>query len=142
MLKNTNQKLNLNEEDYSLIGIVSTSKEYKIAWVLNNTLEISLVKEKDEKINLINNESIYISHFIYKREKKYLRLMSNKILNHELKKHLISSLSDFDYLIQFSPNLFEFKSFDIINKLKSNNLIQFANFVDTKLIKEKYLLYI
>ena len=66
MLKNTNQKLNLNEEDYSLIGIVSTSKEYKIAWVLNNTLEISLVKEKDEKINLINNESIYISHFIYK----------------------------------------------------------------------------
>ncbi|MEC7857780.1 MAG: IPExxxVDY family protein, partial [Bacteroidota bacterium] len=76
MLKNTNQKLNLNEEDYSLIGIVSTSKEYKIAWVLNNTLEISLVKEKDEKINLINNESIYISHFIYKREKKYLRLIS------------------------------------------------------------------
>ena len=29
-----------------------------------------------------------------------------------------------------------------INKLKSDNLIQFANFVDTKLIKEKYLLYI
>ena len=96
----------------------------------------------DHKINLINNESIYISHFIYRRKKKYLRLISNKILNNVLKKHLISSLSDFDYLIQFSPNLFEFKSFDIINKLKSNNLIQFANFVDMKLIKEKYLLYI
>ena len=142
MSKNINQKLNLNEEDYSLIGIVSTSKEYKIAWVLNNTLEISLVKEKDEKINLINNETIYISHFVYKREKKYLRLMSNKILNSTSKSYLISSLSDFDYLIQFSPNLFEFKSFDIINNLKSNNLIQFANFVDIKMIKEKYLLYL
>ena len=138
MPKNINQKLKLNEENYSLIGIVSTCKEYKLAWILNNILDISLAKEKDEKINLINNESINISHFLYRRKKMYLRLISNKTT----KSHLIVSLSNFDYLIQFSPNLFEFSSFDIINKLKSNNLIQFANFVDTKLIKEKYLLYI
>tara|TARA_B100001559_G_scaffold23146_1_gene18653 strand:- start:488 stop:904 length:417 start_codon:yes stop_codon:yes gene_type:complete len=138
MLKNINQKLKLNEEHYSLIGIVSTCKEYKLAWILNNILDISLAKEKDEKINLINNELIYVSHFLYKRKKMYLRLISNKTT----KSHLITSLSNFDYLVQFSPNLFEFSSFDIINKLKSNNLIQFANFVDTKLIKEKYLLYI
>ena len=138
MPKNINQKLKLNEENYSLIGIVSTCKEYKLAWILNNILDISLAKEKDEKINLINNELIYVSHFLYKRKKMYLRLISNKTT----KSHLITSLSNFDYLVQFSPNLFEFNSFDIINKLKSNNLIQFANFVDTKLIKEKYLLYI
>ena len=138
MPKNINQKLKLNEENYSLIGIVSTCKEYKLAWMLNNILDISLAKEKDEKINLINNDSINISHFLYRRKKMYLRLISNKTT----KSHLIVSLSNFDYLIQFSPNLFEFSSFDIINKLKSNNLIQFANFVDTKLIKEKYLLYI
>ena len=138
MSKNINQKLKLNEENYSLIGIVSTCKEYKLAWILNNILDISLAKEKDEKINLINNDSINISHFLYRRKKMYLRLISNKTT----KSHLIVSLSNFDYLIQFSPNLFEFSSFDIINKLKSNNLIQFANFVDTKLIKEKYLLYI
>ncbi len=138
MPKNINQKLKLNEENYSLIGIVSTCKEYKLAWILNNILDISLAKEKDEKINLINNDSINISHFLYRRKKMYLRLISNKTT----KSHLIVSLSNFDYLIQFSPNLFEFSSFDIINKLKSNNLIQFANFVDTKLIKEKYLLYI
>ena len=138
MPKNINQKLKLNEENYSLIGIVSTCKEYKLAWILNNILDISLAKEKDEKINLINNDSINISHFLYRRKKMYLRLISNKTT----KSHLIASLSNFDYLVQFSPNLFEFSSFDIINKLKSNNLIQFANFVDTKLIKEKYLLYI
>ena len=138
MPKNINQKLKLNEENYSLIGIDSKCKEYKLAWILNNILDISLAKEKDEKINLINNDSINISHFLYRRKKMYLRLISNKTT----KSHLIVSLSNFDYLIQFSPNLFEFSSFDIINKLKSNNLIQFANFVDTKLIKEKYLLYI
>ena len=102
MLKNINQKLKLNEEHYSLIGIVSTCKEYKLAWILNNILDISLAKEKDEKINLINNELIYVSHFLYKRKKMYLRLISNKTT----KSHLITSLSNFDYLVQFSPNLF------------------------------------
>jgi len=40
MLKNINQKLKINEEHYSLIGIVSTCKEYKLAWILNKILDI------------------------------------------------------------------------------------------------------
>lgn len=74
MLKNINQKLKLNEELYSLIGVVSTCKEYKLAWLLNNILDISLAKEKDEKINLINNELIYVSHFLYKRKKNVFKV--------------------------------------------------------------------
>ena len=79
---------------------------------------------------------------MFKKNKNYIRLISNKLENNIAKTHLISSLSTFDYLIQYSENFFEFESFDIINKLKTNNLIQFANFVDIKLIKEKYLLYL
>ena len=65
-----------------------------------------------------------------------------KIIHNKGKSSLISSLSNFDYIIQFSSNFFEFESFNIINKLKSNNDIQFANFVDSNSIKEKYLLSI
>ena len=43
---------------------------------------------------------------------------------------LIASLSTFDYLIQFSINYFDNSPSDIINTLKSDNLIHFANFVD------------
>ena len=141
MLKNLNVDNNLND-DYQLIGIVSSSKEFKIAWIINDSLKVSLSKIDNEIINLSNGSSISISHLLYKRNRGFIRLINNKIINDTEKLNLISSLSNFDYIIQFSSNFFQFESFNIINKLKSYNDIQFANFVDHNLIKEKYLLNI
>ena len=140
-MKNLSEKHLKNNEDYYLIGIVSSSKEYKLAWVIEKLLNISLNKEKNEKIDLIDNRTLEISFLISRDQNKYFKLISNKLLNNPFKSHLISSLSNFDYLIQFSKNYFDNSSEDIINTLKSDNLIHFANFVDIKLIKEKYLLY-
>lgn len=141
-MKNLSEKHLKNNEDYYLIGIVSSSKEYKLAWIIEKLLDISLNKEKNEKIDLIDNRTLEISFLISRDQNKYFKLISNKLLNNPFKSHLISSLSNFDYLIQFSKNYFDNSSEDIINTLKSDNLIHFANFVDIKLIKEKYLLYI
>ncbi len=140
-MKNLSEKHLKNNEDYYLIGIVSSSKEYKLAWIIEKLLDISLNKEKNEKIDLIDNRTLEISFLISRDQNKYFKLISNKLLNNPFKSHLISSLSNFDYLIQFSKNYFDNSSEDIINTLKSDNLIHFANFVDIKLIKEKYLLY-
>ena len=142
MLKNLSLGNNNENNDYQLIGIVSSSKEFKIAWIINNSLEVSLSKIDNEIIKLSNGSSLSISHLLYRRNKGYIRLINNKIIYNKGKSSLISSLSNFDYIIQFSFNFFEFESFNIINKLKSNNDIQFANFVDHKSIKEKYLLSI
>ena len=142
MLKNLSLRNNNENNDYQLIGIVSSSKEFKIAWIINNSLEVSLSKIDNEIIKLSNGSSLSISHLLYRRNKGYIRLINNKIIYNKGKSSLISSLSNFDYIIQFSFNFFEFESFNIINKLKSNNDIQFANFVDHKSIKEKYLLSI
>jgi len=142
MLKNLSLRNNNENNDYQLIGIVSSSKEFKIAWIINNSLEVSLSKIDNEIIKLSNGSSLSISHLLYRRNKGYIRLINNKIIYNKGKSSLISSLSNFDYIIQFSFNFFEFESFNIINKLKSNNDIQFANFVDSNSIKEKYLLSI
>tara|TARA_B100000678_G_C18161223_1_gene483117 strand:+ start:636 stop:1064 length:429 start_codon:yes stop_codon:yes gene_type:complete len=142
MLKNLSLGNNNENNDYQLIGIVSSSKEFKIAWIINNSLEVSLSKIDNEIIKLSNGSSLSISHLLYRRNKGYIRLINNKIIYNKGKSSLISSLSNFDYIIQFSFNFFEFESFNIINKLKSNNDIQFANFVDSNSIKEKYLLSI
>ena len=142
MVKNLSLGNNNENNDYQLIGIVSSSKEFKIAWIINNSLEVSLSKIDNEIIKLSNGSSLSISHLLYRRNKGYIRLINNKIIYNKGKSSLISSLSNFDYIIQFSFNFFEFESFNIINKLKSNNDIQFANFVDSNSIKEKYLLSI
>ena len=58
MLINKNKNFSENPVNYELIGIVSTSKEYKIAWHLNKLLNIKLIKMKDEVINLINGSKL------------------------------------------------------------------------------------
>ena len=141
-MKKLSEKHLKNKEEYYLIVIVSSCKEYKLAWVLENLLDISLKKESNEKIDLIDNKTIELSFLISRDKNKYFKLISNKLLYNPFKSHLIASFSIFDYLIQFSINYFDDSPSDIINTLKSDNLIHFANFVDIKLIKEKYLLYI
>ena len=142
MLKNLDISNNYPKNDCKLIGLVSTSKEFKIAWIINNSLDVSLIKEDNEIINLSNGSSLSISHLLYKRNKGFIRLINNKVMYNKGKSSLISSLSNFDYIVQFSSNFFEFETFNIINKLKSYNDIQFANFIDYNSIKEKYLLSI
>ena len=60
--------------------------------------------------------------------------------NDNNEKFLINKLSKFDYLFQVYNSSNEFNKRDIINKLNTENSIQFANFVDINLIKEKDLL--
>ena len=83
MLKNLDISNNYPKNDCKLIGLVSTSKEFKIAWIINNSLDVSLIKADNEIINLSNGSSLSISHLIYKRNKGFIRLINNnnKIIN-------------------------------------------------------------
>ncbi len=141
-MKNLDYNFIKDKDEYYLIGVVSSYKEYKLAWYINKIFNISMVKKKNEIIKLVKDQNIEMSYLIYKNNKKYIRLISNKLRKRHAKSHFIPSLPNFDYLIQFSKSFFDENPQIIINKLKSNNIIQFANFVDIKLIKEKYLLYI
>lgn len=125
--------------NYGVIGLVSTYKEYKIAWHLNKLFDINLIKKKDEEVRLVDSSIVKISFLEFKIGKKHIKLISNKLKNSN-RSYLISSLSNFDFLILFSKNFFEFKEYDIIDRLKSNNTFQFANFVDITKLKDKYFL--
>ena len=74
MLKNLDISNNYPKNDCKLIGLVSTSKEFKIAWIINNSLDVSLIKADNEIINLSNGSNLSISHLIYKRNKGFIRL--------------------------------------------------------------------
>tara|TARA_B100001564_G_scaffold326659_1_gene309068 strand:+ start:337 stop:762 length:426 start_codon:yes stop_codon:yes gene_type:complete len=125
--------------NYSVIGLVSTYKEYKIAWHLNKLFDINLIKKKDEEVRLVDSSIVKISFLEFKIGKRHIKLISNKLKNSN-RSYLISSLSNFDFLILFSKNFFEFKEYNIIDRLKSNNTFQFANFVDITKLKDKYFL--
>ncbi|MAK06998.1 MAG: hypothetical protein CMG94_03035 [Marinoscillum sp.] len=139
MIVTERKDLNRKTLNYNVIGIVSTFKEYKVAWHLNQLFDIDLIKKKDEEVRLVNSSVIKISFLEFKIGKRHIKLISNK-LKKSSKSNLISSLSNFDFFIIFSKNFFEFEDYDIIDRLKTNNTFQFANFVDINKLKDKYLL--
>jgi len=133
----------LYDINYDLFGIVSNIKEYKLAWVLNKIFFIDLVKIDDLIIKKHNRKVFQISNYFYQSDEFTIRLLKNKLiykvdLNNE--KFLIQKLSKFDYLFQIYNSSTSFNKKEIINKLNSESYIQFANFVNINLIKEKDLL--
>ena len=131
--------------NYDLFGIVSNIKEYKLAWILNKIFFIDLVKIDDLIIKKHNRKVFQISNYFYQSDEFTIRLLKNKLIykidiNNE--KFLIQKLSKFDYLFQIYNSSTSFNRKEIINKLNSESSIQFANFVNINLIKEKDLLLI
>ena len=129
--------------NYDLFGIVSNIKEYKLAWILNKIFSIDLIKFDDLIITKYNQKTFQVSNYFYETDEFIIRVLKNRLLNRENdnnEKFLINKLSKFDYLFQVYNSSNEFNKRDIINKLNTENSIQFANFVDINLIKEKDLL--
>ena len=129
--------------DFELFGIISTEKEYKIAWLINRELNIHLVKGKDIKLEFIKSEEIAISNFIYQTENAELRLLKNKAenKNSERMAYLLPELSKFDFLLvkngsldgmfdkHFLENVKHIKEIQYIAKLKIDNLKSKENLI-------------
>ena len=131
------------EINYDLFGIVSNIKEYKLAWILNKIFSIDLIKFDDLIITKHNQKIFQISNYFYKTDEFITRLLKNRLINkgsYNNEKFLINKLSKFDYFLQVYNHSNEFNKKEIINKLNTESSIQFANFVDINLIKEKDLL--
>ncbi len=87
--------------DFSLIGIITELKEYKLAWYLNSVLGIHLAKNQDIEIEFIKGHNLLISNYIYETEHSSLRLLKNKSISdfNTNKAFIVPELNRFDYLI-------------------------------------------
>lgn len=90
------------EVDFELIGLVCNKKEYKLAWHLNQSLNINLIKQEDIKIEFSNSTSILISNYKYETEFVTIELLQNKLISSGGMKNqlLLPELKQFDYLIK------------------------------------------
>lgn len=103
------------EADFELMGLVCNKKEYKLAWHLNQALNINLVKQEDIRIEFNDQSSILISNYRYQTEFLTLELLQNRLISKGNLKNqlLIPELKQFDYLLKFK---------DITDELTSENV--------------------
>lgn len=125
------------EYDFELFGISSPVRDYKLAWLLNQALNIHIVKVEDLEIEYNNQDTIITSHFLYETEYAKLRLIRNKSFGEEKKPLLIPELPNFDYFLLIQDQSHVFDSTEILQKLRKMDLIQYIQLIETEKLKSK-----
>lgn len=113
--------------EFDLYGIITTIKEYKLAWELNKVLDIHLIKQEDFKFDLLREGPLVISNFLFETEHLQYRLLKNKPVDQSVNKtvYLLPELQKFDFLLIIKG--LSKQDDDIVSKIKSIPLIDFAS---------------
>ncbi|WP_370089602.1 IPExxxVDY family protein [Ekhidna sp.] len=125
--------------DFELFGLVCNKKEYKLAWYLNQALEISLIKQDDVRIEYADKTSILISNFLYETEYVFFELLQNRLVGGGNIKNqlLMPELKQFDYLIKFKDQTGELTSENVNAIIKEIPIIEYAMRLNFDTLKSK-----
>jgi hypothetical protein len=88
--------------DFELLGIVSPERAFRMAWLINQACNLSLVREKDYMLELGANDVLWIAHFQYLTENDGYWLFKNKAVDFagELSPYMLPELLQYDYLLK------------------------------------------
>ncbi len=125
--------------DFELIGIVSSERSFKLAWLLNNSLHLNLARISDFDLEFSNGISLSFANFIHRTEHNSYQLLKNKALEYEEipKPFLLPELKEFDYLLRIDNMT---KGINIKSVKKAISLlpqIQLCQIINLEDVKEK-----
>lgn len=124
--------------DFLVYAIVSSCKEFKLAWYLNELFTIQLKKEND--IEYKTKDSVFMaSNYIYETEFFTYRLIKNKVFASENrnKPFLLPELKQFDYILQIEgDNCLDLQDF-IFNSIKESKVVQHVELINADNLKSK-----
>jgi len=127
--------------DYSfkMLGIISSAKEYKLAWSMNQLLKIHLIKADDINLQFQNDCNILVSTYLYLTEYSQIRLLKNKSIEFTniAKPYLIPELKDYDYFIHILDEGCIFDEEWIKEQLQDCGSIQYIKVIDVSELKSK-----
>ena len=132
------------EIDFDLYGLVSNAKEYKLAWNLNNALDLGLSKQDDIQIEFSDKSTILISCYLHQTDNVKVELLQNKLISKGAKRnqYLMPELSQFDFLLKCRDLTGEMTSENVIGLIRNLSVAEYIvklNFDDLK--SKENLLY-
>jgi len=133
-------KLNVEfEYNFELFALISSAKDYKLAWHLNKILNLHLCKTEDLIIEFLHKSKIYISNFTFDKEYSSFRLLKNKACEFENvpKPYLVPELKEYDYLLMLHDEAGEWDLEQITVLLKNISVIQYLIKVNPENLKSK-----
>lgn len=124
--------------DFELLGLVSSVKDYKLAWLINNSLGLNLVKNEDLEIEFVSLPNLKISQFLLSLPYGFIQLLKNKALNSsDQVSYLIPELKFVDYFLLVQDQTYMTSIHTFEEKLSKIAYIQNIVKLDVEKIKSK-----
>ncbi|MDU0370424.1 IPExxxVDY family protein [Hymenobacter endophyticus] len=125
--------------DFDLFGLVSSSREHTLAWVLNRALHLRLIKQQDLIYDLFSQGRLVISNYLHTTEHHTLRLLRNRSVDPSpLKKPFLApDIKEYDYLLQVSNGMASHSSDELLVQLSALPEVQLVSQVDPNDLKFK-----
>ncbi len=131
------KKLSIDDDyDFSLIGISSHSKDYRLCWSVNNVLGTSFVKKDDLKVELLKSHEISLFSF-YEHEDEENFNIQYIISNTGTSGNLLPEYRNLDYFWMIKGNFTKQNMHDLLDKLAKVESIIACLEIDVSGLKSK-----
>jgi hypothetical protein len=127
------------EYDFDLYGLVSSGKDYTMAWWLNKLFEMRLTRQKDLCFTLPGREQLFIANYEFITEHSIIRLLRNKGLGTSTlrKPYLLPELKEYDFVLQITGSLPKRYTQSLLNTLLHIPLVEYVKQFDPLSLKFK-----
>ena len=119
-----------------VIGLVTTLKEYKLAWNINQVFKIDLFMQPALQIELVKDTDLSITNYLYYADIQQIRLIKNKS-NESNSGYLIPELANFDFFIMISGEAEIMPDEPVVARLHAIKGIEYFQLIDVTKLKSK-----
>ena len=124
--------------EFTLIGISSHTKDYRLCWELNKYVELDLIRTEDLEINSKDVVGKY-AFYEYLDEENYLDyyLIANRGNNG----YLVPERKTFDYLLMIKGDVEDYQEEELLGKIRSLDHVLASYSIDPNELKSKQNLF-
>ncbi|EKB51277.1 IPExxxVDY family protein [Cecembia lonarensis] len=127
-----------HQYDFELLGLVAPIKDYKMAWVINRTLGLKLVKANDFEPEFVNQTQLKISQYVDQKDHGYTQLLKNRSFKESSQVlYLVPELRMIDYFLLLQDLTFQLDLNMYIERLTQVRYIQNIVKLDVAKLKSK-----
>lgn len=125
--------------DFDLIGIVCSERSFKLAWLLNELLGITLTRQDDIELVYVDGSRIKITNFRYSTENDSYQLLKNKAHWSEEtnKPFLLPELREYDYFLMIDNATKMIDVEKIKNGVAQLPMVQYCLLIDLETLKDR-----
>ena len=122
--------------DFSLFGISSSIKFYKLAWAINNHLSLHLVRSEDYLVEDRSEKESPFGAYVFHDTTAAYKLYKNKSLNGE-SIYLLPEFPHFDYLLKTEGFSQSFSAEELMKELREIKWIEYIADLQVDTLKSR-----